>query len=80
MSKRIVLTMNIILVWDNRNVESFTTTNIHNDVKSKLALMTTLTIVLLSGALTRSGPQFSDMTLSDCSVLIVPRNTGTDYD
>ncbi|GHZ38856.1 thiosulfate sulfurtransferase GlpE [Vibrio cholerae] len=28
----------------------------------------------------RSGPQFSDMTLSGRSVLIVPNNTGTDYD
>ena len=28
----------------------------------------------------RSGPHFSDMTLSDCSVCIVPKNTGTDYD
>ncbi len=28
----------------------------------------------------RSGPRFSDMTLSDWSVLIVPKNTGTDYD
>ncbi|MBE3667226.1 hypothetical protein BOO35_19405 [Vibrio navarrensis] len=28
----------------------------------------------------RSGPQFLDMTLSGRSVLIVPNNTGTDYD
>ncbi|ANB96744.1 hypothetical protein [Vibrio parahaemolyticus] len=32
------------------------------------------------GKVNRSGPQFSDMTLSGRSVLIVPNNTGTDYD
>ncbi|GIC04886.1 amino acid ABC transporter, permease protein [Vibrio cholerae] len=36
---------------------------------------------IVNNALTnRSGPQFSDMTLSGRSVLIVPNNTGTDYD
>ncbi|MBD1585036.1 hypothetical protein, partial [Pseudoalteromonas sp. S16_S37] len=28
----------------------------------------------------RTGPQFSDMTLSDCSVFIVTKNIGTDDD
>ncbi|UHJ63259.1 hypothetical protein [Vibrio furnissii] len=38
-----------------------------------------LTIKVLA-SYKRSGPQFSDMTLSGRSVLIVPNNTGTDYD
>ncbi|GIC24115.1 methyl-accepting chemotaxis protein [Vibrio cholerae] len=52
-----------------------------------LAVLTVLLFMMvsfsLSKALTqigRSGPQFSDMTLSGRSVLIVPNNTGTDYD
>ena len=31
-------------------------------------------------SLYRAGPQFSDMTLSDCSVFIVTKNIGTDDD
>ncbi|WP_337028021.1 hypothetical protein, partial [Vibrio cholerae] len=56
-------------IFDNSVIES----SKEDGVYSVLRLASNITIK-------RSGPQFSDMTLSGRSVLIVPNNTGTDYD
>jgi len=47
---------------------------------SAVVIIICMTVTHLTGSSGRSGPQFSDMTLSGRSVLIVPNNTGTDYD
>ncbi|GHZ55080.1 prophage CP4-57 regulatory family protein [Vibrio cholerae] len=52
--------------------------------KSNIRLIRFREVLAMTGlsrsSMYRSGPQFSDMTLSGRSVLIVPNNTGTDYD